>query len=568
MNGIWQTNFLQASGFAVLNSLWQMALLWIVYQCITGMYTKARPSAKNSLAFILLTAGFTWFVYTFFVIYSHAGNDALVSIGLFNLPGNEELNKWLLQSMPVASLLYFVLLIFPLLNFIRNYRYVNIIRNDGLSKAPVQWRMFVAKVSAQMGIKKPVHIWVSELVSSPVTIGYLKKVILIPVAAVSNLSPRQLEAVLLHELSHIKRYDYLINLIINSIQTLLYFNPFVKAFVKIIEREREKSCDEMVLQFQYDPHGYATALFTLEKTNQLPNQLIIAASGKKNDLLHRVEHIMGVNAKPVFTFNKLAGLLAGILCIIAIHSLLLMKKTAKETTASFAQVASPFSFTTGSDGFTNDSGKPAATENKSSPSVSATAKPVMAQKKDDYEGQVSSIAEAANYPADFERVKYDEPVVAAARLKAYQEKQVKEAITASKKVLEAVQWKAVEKNIADVFTQQEKQNLKSSYQKEFEKINWDKWENKLRYAYDKIDWNRINNQLQNEVNKIKLDSLHYVYNEVAGKLDMVKEQLSLNNLTGIPDTDISLYEIEKKKAEVEKVLSNIKAVRNKKIVHL
>ena len=106
--------------------------------------------------------------------------------------------------------------------------------------------MFVKNLAAQMGIKKPVHVWISELVCSPVTIGYLKPIILVPLAAINHLTTQQLEAVLLHELSHIKRYDYLINLIINFIQTILYFNPLVKAFVKIIEREREKSCDEMV----------------------------------------------------------------------------------------------------------------------------------------------------------------------------------------------------------------------------------------------------------------------------------------------------------------------------------
>ena len=177
------------------------------------------------------------------------------------------MGNWLQKSLSIASVLYLFLLLLPISHFIRNYRYVRIIREYGLTKADSRWRIFVKKVAVLMGIKKPVHIWVSEFVSSPVTIGFLKPVILIPLAAINQLSPQQMEAVLLHELSHIRRYDYLVNFIINVIQSILYFNPFVKALVRTAEREREKSCDEMVLQFQYDSYEYATALLVLEKSN-------------------------------------------------------------------------------------------------------------------------------------------------------------------------------------------------------------------------------------------------------------------------------------------------------------
>src|SRR5260221_253213 len=198
-----QTNFLQALGWAVLNSLWQMALLWVVYQAITSVFRKMRSSSRSSLASLLLFAGFTWFVFTFVSIFtSYSASESVISSAFINATGNEQLNNWLQQTLPIASVLYLVLLLLPLLHFARNYRYVQIIRNNGLSKADIQWRMFIKKVSAQLGIKKPVRIWISELVSSPVTIGYLKPVILIPMAAINHLTTQQVEAVLLHELSH------------------------------------------------------------------------------------------------------------------------------------------------------------------------------------------------------------------------------------------------------------------------------------------------------------------------------------------------------------------------------
>ena len=153
-------------------------------------------------------------------------------------------------------------------------------------------------------------------------------------------------------------------------------------------------------------------------------------------------------------------------------------------------------------------------------------------------------------------------------LKKYQEDQVKEAIDASKKVLENAQWKVIEKNIADAFTEKEKETLKSTYQKEINKVDWNKLEDKLRLAYDKIDWERINDQLGTAVNQIRLDSLQKVYSEAASNLNIIHEQLSCNNLKGIPDTDITLQEVEQKKQEVNKTLRILKVLRSKKIVHL
>ncbi|MGQ0737798.1 MAG: M56 family metallopeptidase, partial [Bacteroidota bacterium] len=239
-----QANFLQSLGWAVFNSLWQLALLWVVYQILTAAFKSARPAAKSLLASSLLMLGFAWFVFTFFITYS-TGNTSQIIIapGLVNENPGIGTDNWLQRILPAASVIYLALLIIPLLHFVKNYRYVQVIRKYGLSKSAPEWRIFVNNIAVRMGIRKPVHIWISEWVTSPVTIGFLKPVILVPMAAINHLNPQQMEAVLLHELSHIRRHDYLLNFILNIIKTILYFNPFAKAFVKIVETEREKSCD-------------------------------------------------------------------------------------------------------------------------------------------------------------------------------------------------------------------------------------------------------------------------------------------------------------------------------------
>jgi len=269
-----QVNFLQSLGWSLINSLWQMALLWVVYQFITASFHKIKPAHKTSLATLLTFSGFAWFVYTFITSLVSETNS-ITSFYNTGLISNSNWKYFASKILPYASLIYLVVLIAPVWQFIRNYRFVQMIRKTGIKKMDVAWKMYVKRTSVAMGIARDVKIWLSEWVTSPVTIGYLKPIILIPVAAVNNLTPHQLEAVILHELSHIYRYDYFLNLILSFIKTVLYFNPFVKLLVKSVEKEREHSCDEMVLQFQYKPGEYASALLRLEQNKH--RQMVMAA---------------------------------------------------------------------------------------------------------------------------------------------------------------------------------------------------------------------------------------------------------------------------------------------------
>jgi bla regulator protein blaR1 len=574
-----QSNFLQALGWAMLNSLWQMAFLWVIFQMVSGTFRKTSSSQKSYLATGLIIIGFTWFIYTFLsILTANASGNEVVGSGFIIAHANEQLNHWLNTMLPVASIIYLGLLLLPLFYFIRNYRYVQAIRQYELSKVDVQWRIFVKDVAARMGIKKPVHIWLSGMVTSPVTIGYIKPVILLPLAAINQLTTPQLEAVLLHELAHIRRYDYMFNLVIRFIQTILYFNPFVKALMKTVEREREKSCDEMVIQFQYDPHGYATALLVLEKTNYLPKPLAVASSGKKTDLLHRIECMLGVQKKQAISFNKIAGLFAGLLCFIALNALLIISKPAKtpgNTASIITQMSSPFYLFTEDEPARVNPNLP-ATKEMALPVIVNHALPEPATEADEKEAiadlddeQAAAAQHLATSAPAYTYVNLIQTIAPRLRqLKNYEEEQVKEAIEASKKVLEEKQWKDVEKRIADVMTSNEKEVLKCQFEKELEKVNWNKMQDKLRMAYDKIDWNSVNEGLSLAMEEIKIDSIHQVYAMAMAELSSLQKELCENNIKGIPDTDISLKSVEQSKKDVQRALNTLNKVRSKKIVHL
>ncbi|HEX4875114.1 MAG TPA: M56 family metallopeptidase [Chitinophagaceae bacterium] len=552
-----QTNFFQSLGIALLNSLWQFALLWVFYQLVTMLFGQIKARTRSSLATSLLIIGFGWFLFTFFE--ALLSNKPITEYSTSTIITGEPLATLtsgnITRLYPIAGFLYFFLLSIPLQQFIKNYRYAQALRQYGLSKINIDIRLFVEKKALQMGITRTVRIWISEFVSSPATIGFLKPIILVPLAAINHLSPSQIESLLLHELAHIKRNDYLQNLFVNIIKTILYFNPFAKAFSSIIEKEREISCDELVLQFDYNSKEYAAALLMLEQQQQ--QTFALAASGKTADLIYRVETILGLQQKKYFTTKKIVGITGGLVILMALS--FIQESISGVTTGLGLNTSSPLSNSTFvvSGSQTETEKNNTAFIKPSSQSTSFTSSNLSGHNDLNYNKKSAS---------SFLTVSFEEDNVP--ELKKYQEAQVKNAIEASRKILEKAEWEKVEKNIAEVLSEKEKEKLKDTYLKELNKFNWKQLENNLKIAYNKIDWEGINNQLNAAVTQIKTDSLRRVYNEAAIKLNQVQQQLLESNLKGIPDSDISLDLLNEKKQMVQRALEELKGSRQKKTVSL
>jgi hypothetical protein len=119
----------------------------------------------------------------------------------------------------------------------------------------------------------------------PLTLGFLKPVILLPVAMISHLTLQQIEAILIHELGHIRGKDYLLHLLVTLLEGLFFFNPFSRLLIRQLKKEREHCCDDLVLQFKYDPHAYVSALLSLAARQQYAHQFAVAATGSGDKLL-------------------------------------------------------------------------------------------------------------------------------------------------------------------------------------------------------------------------------------------------------------------------------------------
>lgn len=322
--------FLQALGSAILNSLWQGFILWLIYETISVSYKTASAKFKNNLSTILLFFSFVWFLTGF--VFKIINHQSAISTGTLPAGPSEAatahsvsvLQQFLSfagSSLPYLSVAYIFLLFFLMAKLFTAYRYVYFISNRHLLNPPGELQAFASKVGQQIGITKKISVWISHHIDVPATIGFFKPVILIPIASINNLSSHQLEAIILHELSHIKRNDYITNLIIAVIETILFFNPFVMLLSNVIKRERENCCDDFVLQYQYDPHSYASALLQLEQSRIGILKLAIGAISGKKQLLSRIKRITNnqVISRQFNYGQKLLALLlvTAIICSVA-----------------------------------------------------------------------------------------------------------------------------------------------------------------------------------------------------------------------------------------------------------
>ena len=164
------------------------------------------------------------------------------------------------------------------------------LRRRGTCEAPAPWISRVKTLAARLGVSRPVILLESCLAEVPVVIGYLRPAILVPVGMLAGLPAEHVEAILLHELAHIRRADYLVGLAQSAVEAILFYHPAVWWISGVIRAERENCCDDLAVALEGDPHTYATALLTLEQTRSVPGPALAANHG---DLLRRVRRVLG-----------------------------------------------------------------------------------------------------------------------------------------------------------------------------------------------------------------------------------------------------------------------------------
>ena len=156
------------------------------------------------------------------------------------------------------------------------------LRRSSIARVPAHVRESFELLTIHFGIRRPVDLRISQRISSPLAMGVLRSVVLLPASALTLLTPEQLEVVLAHELAHIRRADYLWNMLQTMIETLFFFHPAVWWVSRNLRQQRELCCDDAALECCSDPLTYATALLSLEEERGSRLRLALALDGHES----------------------------------------------------------------------------------------------------------------------------------------------------------------------------------------------------------------------------------------------------------------------------------------------
>ncbi len=296
--------------WALLYSLWQGLVMFGFLYVLLKAIPSASARLKYNLSLGAFVALFAWFANTWVSQYhklkgtpvyittptttnSPVAVNTMQTVATPQADGPVWNSIWpsMEQYYSVIILLYAIGLLFMLFRLLVNMGRVRALRTQDIMLPSPDWAAFVAKWQARFNISRPVKLFLSARITVPVMMGALKPVILLPVATINHLSAEQVEAILLHELAHIRRHDYLLNMLQAVGEAILFFNPFIWLISAVIRREREHCCDDLVVDSAADPLPYARALAILE-SNRQGSSLALAATGNKNQLFNRIKRIM------------------------------------------------------------------------------------------------------------------------------------------------------------------------------------------------------------------------------------------------------------------------------------
>jgi beta-lactamase regulating signal transducer with metallopeptidase domain len=334
---LFSSDIIQALCWTFMHSLWQGLILAIVTALVITLTRKARPAVRYNL----LSALFGLFIITVFATFikqlfaireafhinGHeitAMSDGAVYSGADAAPGF--LQQFILYFNNHAALIvtiWFIIFSIRLIRMFADIGYIQRIRYYGTHTPEESWSTRLSQLAAGLQLGRTITLLESELIKVPAAIGMLKPVILVPLGMLSKLPADQIEAILLHELAHIRRNDYFVNLLQSFAETLFFFNPAVLWLSSLIRAERENCCDDMVVAGLSSKKGYISALVAFQQhyvNNNGMSNMAMAFPGTQNTLLDRVKRIVNNENRNLNLIEKL--ILLGSIVMICVIPLL------------------------------------------------------------------------------------------------------------------------------------------------------------------------------------------------------------------------------------------------------
>jgi bla regulator protein BlaR1 len=281
-------------GATLLDSVWQCALIGLEAACAMIGLRKARPQARYALACTHLLLCLLWPAVELTARLNGGASGTSGSPVLAHiLSGTGAAGGAGWQGFLQAHLAWLVagwaacaaaLGLRLALGLVRVRQAARSQRTDA------HWNARLSSMAAQSGISRPVRLRVVDALASPVTAGWWRPVVLVPAALLSGMPPQLLEALLAHELAHVRRCDYLVNLAQSLVETILFYHPVVWWLSHRIRVEREQIADDIAARQLGEPRRLALALSELERLQFSTRHLAQAANG--GDLMTRIKRLV------------------------------------------------------------------------------------------------------------------------------------------------------------------------------------------------------------------------------------------------------------------------------------
>jgi len=292
---------LESLGWTLVHFCWQATAIALVYWLADAVLAKARSRYVLSLGamLLMLVSALATFAYQ----ETQGGSGLSSSPGAFssptmaaiganigaNLPTDLALmaarNRTGATTLRLSAFLPWLDVVWLLgvaclsTRTIGGWRLIQQLRRSPLLESPAAVYADFVRLRQRLGITRQVGLRISEHIQGPLAMGIVRSLIILPASALMALSPEQLEAVLAHELAHVRRADYLWNLIQTMVETLFFFHPVVWWLGRRVREQRELCCDDVAVQSCADPLIYATALLCLEERRRQQLSLAMALDG-------------------------------------------------------------------------------------------------------------------------------------------------------------------------------------------------------------------------------------------------------------------------------------------------
>jgi beta-lactamase regulating signal transducer with metallopeptidase domain len=300
LSGPWAERF----GWTIVHFLWQGVLAAALYAGLRARMEHSSPNARYLLACATLTIMMVLPAVTFTLTSSapavslniRPANAVPQSAVAIEATGGSALESSFArirtsQILPAVVLVWMLGAFVFWLRLAGGWIVAARLRSRQVRPVPAEWHTRFSKLATRIGLTRPIRLAVSAVVQIPTVVGWLRPMVLMPVGALAGLPAEHVEALLLHELAHVRRHDYLVNMFQGIAEALLFYHPAVWWVSGHIRNERELCCDDIAVRTTGDALTYVRALTELESSRPARLQTAMAADG--GSLSFRIARLLG-----------------------------------------------------------------------------------------------------------------------------------------------------------------------------------------------------------------------------------------------------------------------------------